>query len=343
VIIALAGGHLIYFEIDPVSGVLADKKSMDLNADVSCLDVGTVQVGRSRSMFAAVGSSDQTVRIISLEPGKNLLTQKSYTALRARPYSVALQYMPTTVGSTDDVILTIGLDDGSSVRTGVDPVTGNISTSPTGRFLGARPVSVSRISIDSSAATLLLSSRPWISRPDPKSGKHVMAPLSYAPLDHGCSFSSEAIKEGIVATSGKTLRILSVESEGACLGTEDEAFNSNQIDLRYTPRQMCLLAAGGQEESKKLVLAVVESDYNDYSLAQKNALGFDPSGSGKNTKKKEEGDGMDIDSDEEKTTKKRTRTRKRLVLLLSAARFLIRRDIGVLVYACWTPAMVAQL
>ena len=300
VIIALAGGHLIYFEIDPVSGVLADKKSMDLNADVSCLDVGTVQVGRSRSMFAAVGSSDQTVRIISLEPGKNLLTQKSYTALRARPYSVALQYMPTTVGSTDDVILTIGLDDGSSVRTGVDPVTGNISTSPTGRFLGARPVSVSRISIDSSAATLLLSSRPWISRPDPKSGKHVMAPLSYAPLDHGCSFSSEAIKEGIVATSGKTLRILSVESEGACLGTEDEAFNSNQIDLRYTPRQMCLLAAGGQEESKKLVLAVVESDYNDYSLAQKNALGFDPSGSGKNTKKKEEGDGMDIDSDEEK-------------------------------------------
>lgn len=300
VIIALAGGDLIYFEIDPVSGVLADKKSVNVGADVSCLDVGTVQAGKSRSMFAAVGSSDQTVRIMSLEPGKLLLAQKSSTAQRARPYSVCLQYMPITTGSADDVILTIGLDDGSSVRTSVDSITGNISTSPTGRFLGARPVSVSRISIDSSAATLLLSSRPWISRPDPKSGKHVMAPLSYAPLDHGCSFSSEAIKEGIVATSGKTLRILSVESEGACLGTEDEAFNSNRIDLRYTPRQMCLLAAGGQAESKKLVLAVVESDYNEYGIEKKNAMGFDPTGSGKNTKQKDEGDGMDIDSDEEK-------------------------------------------
>ena len=300
VIIALAGGDLIYFELDPVSGVLVDKPPVDMGADVSCLDVGTVQAGRSRSMFAAVGFRDQTVRIVSLEPGK-LLAQRSSTALRARPYSVALQYMPTTMGGADDVVLTIGLDDGSSVRTGVDPVTGSISTSPTGRFLGARPVSVSRISIDSSAATLLLSSRPWISRPDPKSGKHIMAPLSYAPLDHGCSFSSDAIKEGIVATSGTTLRILSVESEGACLGTEDEAFNSNQVDLRYTPRQMCLLAAG--EESKKLVLAVVESDYNDYSLAQKNAMGFDPTGSGKSGKKKEEGDGMDIDSDDEDENK----------------------------------------
>ncbi len=296
VIIALAGGALYYFELDPVSGNLAEKKTVEMGADVSCLDVGTVQAGRSRSMFAAVGFRDQTVRIVSLEPGK-LLSQRSSTALRARPHSVALQYMPTTVGGTDDIILTIGLDDGSSVRTGVDHITGSISTSPTGRFLGARPVSVSRISIDSSAATLLLSSRPWISRPDPKSGKHVMAPLSYAPLDHGCSFSSEAIKEGIVATSGTTLRILSVESEGACLGTEDEAFNSNRVEMRYTPRQMCLLATGSQEGTRNLVLAVVESDYNDYGMEQKNAMGFDPTGSG--NKKKDDGDGMDIESDDD--------------------------------------------
>lgn len=296
VIVALAGGALIYFELDPVSGVLVDKPPVDMGADVSCLDVGIVQAGRSRSMFAAVGFRDQTVRILSLEPGK-LLAQRSSTALRARPYSVILQYMPTSSGTVDDVVLTIGLDDGSSVRTGVDPVTGSISTSPTGRFLGARPVSVSRISIDSSAATLLLSSRPWISRPDPKSGKHIMAPLSYAPLDHGCSFSSDIIKEGIVATSGTTLRILSVESEGSCLATEDEAFNSNKVHLRYTPRQMCLLAAEGQEGTKKLVLAIVECDHNEYGLNKKSAIGFDPSGC---EVKNDDADGMDIESDEEK-------------------------------------------
>lgn len=296
VIIALAGGDLIYFELDPVSGDMIEKitKNLGLGADVSCLDIGTVQSGRSRSMFASVGFRDQTVKILSLDPNK-LLAQRSSTALRARPHSIALQYMETSMGGADDIILTIGLDDGSSVRTNVDPITGGISSSPTGRFLGARPVSVSRISIDSTTATLLLSSRPWISRLDSKSGKHVMAPLSYAPLDHGCSFSSESIKEGIVATSGQTLRILTVDSEGAALGSEDEAFNSNRIDLSYTPRQMCLLASG--EGSKELVLAVVESDYNEYCKDKKDAMGFDGSGSAK--KNADEGDGMDIDSDDE--------------------------------------------
>lgn len=296
VIIALAGGDLIYFELDPVSGDMIEKvtKNLGLGADVSCLDIGTVQSGRSRSMFASVGFRDQTVKILSLDPSK-LLAQRSSTALRARPHSVALQYMAASSGAADDIILTIGLDDGSSVRTSVDPITGGISASPTGRFLGARPVSVSRISIDSTTATLLLSSRPWISRPDTKSGKHIMAPLSYAPLDHGCSFSSESIKEGIVATSGQTLRILTVDSEGTALGSEDEAFNSNRVDLTYTPRQMCLLASG--EGSKELVLAVVESDYNDYGKDRKDDMGFDGSGTAK--KNSDEGDGMDIDSDDE--------------------------------------------
>jgi len=112
------------------------------------------------------------------------------------------------------------------------------------------------------------------------------------------------------------LRILSVETEGAGLGTEEEAFNSNKVALRYTPRQMCLLAAGkgtaSQQDSRKIVLAIVESDYNDYGMEEKKSMGFDPTGAGKSQKKEvkkkaEEGDGMDIDSDdsdEEKEEKK---------------------------------------
>ena len=316
VIIALAGGEVIYFELDPISGNLTESATRDMGADVCCLDVGTVQSGRTRSMFAVVGCRDQTVRVVSLEPNK-LLTQRSNTSLRARPHSVALQYMITSSEDkgAQDVVLTVGLDDGSSLRTVVDPVTGSVSVSPTRRFLGARPVSVSGITLDSSPGTLLLSSRPWISRPDPNSGKNIMAPLSYAPLDHGCAFSSEAIREGIVATAGTTLRILSVESEGATLGTEEEAFNSNKVPLRYTPRQMCLLATGGgsapqKQEARKIVLAIVESDYNDYGMEEKKAMGFDPTGVAKGEKKEkkkgEEGDGMDIDSDEENEEKEET-------------------------------------
>jgi splicing factor 3B subunit 3 len=304
VIIALAGGEVIYFELDPMSGNLTESATRQMGADVCCLDVGTIPKGRSRSMFAAVGCRDQTVRIVSLEPGK-LLTQKSSTALKSRPHSVALQLMAAAAqegaaSREDDIFLTIGLDDGSSLRASVDPVTGSIGTRPTRRFLGARPVFVSRISLESKPAMLMLSSRPWISRLDSASGKHIMAPLSYAPLDHGCSFTSDAVREGVVATAGKTLRIISVDTSGM-EGGEDEAFNTNKVNLRYTPRQMTLLSASAaaNAEQRKVVLAIVESDYNEYGLAEKESMGFDPSGEGvtKKAKGKDDADGMDMDED----------------------------------------------
>jgi splicing factor 3B subunit 3 len=311
VVIALAGGEVIYFEVDPASGNLTERATRDVGADVCCLDVGTIQAGRSRSMFAAVGCRDLTVRIVSLEPD-SLLSQRGSTALRSRPHSVALQLLSAHSEEggkgIDDTVLTIGLDDGSSLRASVDPVTGGIGTSPTRRFLGARPVSVSRVSLESSPATLLLSSRPWISRVEPTSGKHVMAPLSYVPLDHGCSFSSDAIRDGIVATAGKTLRIVSVDTAGM-EGGEDEAFNTNKVSLRYTPRQMTLLSTGGgtasSETQRKIVLAVVESDYNDYGLEEKTSMGFDSTGTGKASKKaaQKDDDAMDVDSDDENEKK----------------------------------------
>mmetsp|Transcript_32687 Transcript_32687/g.70801 ORF Transcript_32687/g.70801 Transcript_32687/m.70801 type:complete len:1345 (-) Transcript_32687:136-4170(-) len=321
VLIALAGGEVIYFELDPMSGNLTETGSKDMGADVCCLDVGTIQKGRSRSMFAAIGCRDQTMRVVSLDPA-SMLAQKSSTALRALPHGTALQYVSSGGGSMEDnvgdadLILTVGLDDGSSLRVGVDPVTGSISASPARRFLGARPVSVSRISVGSSPASLLLSSRPWISRPDPATGRNVMAPLSYAPLDHGCAFTSAAIPEGIVATAGSTLRILSVEAEGSGLGTDDEAFNSKAASLRYTPRKMCLLSTGGgvaasqPPQDRKLVLAVVESDYNDYGLEEKTAMGFDGTGgTGKKSRKddKKDDDAMEMDeSDDEEDKKEET-------------------------------------
>lgn len=300
ILIALVGGELIYFEFDPMSGNLTEAATRDVGADVSSLDVGMVPKGKSRSLFAAVGCRDSTVRLLSLAPG-SLLEQKSSTALgTTRPHSVALS---TDVGGdgAGEVTLTVGLDDGSALRAGVDAVTGAISTSPSRRFLGARPVAVSRVMLEGSSSTLLLSSRPWIGRAG--KGRHAMAPMSYAPLDHGCSFSNEAVKEGIVATSGTTLRILSVGGSGGndvVLGAEDdEAFNSTQVGLRYTPRQMCLLSAKISEASRRIVLAMVESDSNDVGEEAKKAMGFDGTGKSKTASKKKDkdGDGMDMDED----------------------------------------------
>jgi splicing factor 3B subunit 3 len=305
VIIALAGGEVIYFELDPMSGNLTEGATKELGADVCSLSIGTIEKGRSRSLFAAIGCRDQTVRIVSLKPG-SLLAQKSSTLLKSRPHSIVLQ---TMIGvdsegvntGNDDLTLVIGLDDGSSLRASIDPITGAVGASPTRRFLGARPVAVSRISLGSHAATLLLSSRPWISRRDTASGKHVMTPLSYVPLDHGCSFSSETINEGVVATAGKTLRILSLEFSGVG-GGEDESFNTNKAGLRYTPRQMTLMAGSSAVEADKrnVILVVVESDYNDFGLEEKNAMGFDSTGGDKSSAKegsKTEDDAMDMEED----------------------------------------------
>ena len=56
-------------------------------------------------------------------------------------------------------------------------------------------------------------------------------PVILTPLDHGCSFSSEAVPEGVVATSVNTLRIISVDSSGLSDGDSDgsEAFNTNKL------------------------------------------------------------------------------------------------------------------
>lgn len=304
VLIALAGGEVTYFELDSLSGNLTESATREMGADVCCIDAGTIEQGKSRSLFAAVGCRDQTVKIISLEPGSKILQQKSTTSLKSRPHSVSLQY------SNGELILMIGLDDGSSLRATVDAITGAIGESPTRRFLGARPVSVSRIPLEQRSAMLLLSSRPWISRFDGASGKHIMAPLSYAPLDHGCAFSSDAIPEGVVATAGKTLRIISVDT-AAMEGGEDEAFNTNRVPLRYTPRQMTLLSTAGEAATKRrVVLAVVEADYNDFGHEEKKSMGFDPTGGAggkKASSSNNDGDAMDMEEDsddEEKEEKK---------------------------------------
>ena len=303
VLISLSGGQVIYFELDSLSGNLNESKHEKMTADVCCLCVGAIAKGSSRSLFAAVGCRDQTVKIVSLEPGK-LLKTKASTSLKSRPHSVRLLQPNSAGDGGGDIVLMIGLEDGSSLRATVDPITGAIGTSPTRRFLGARPVTVSRIPLEGKSAMLLLSSRPWISRLDTASGKHVMAPLSYAPLDHGCAFSSEAVREGVVATAGKTLRIISVDTVGM-EGGEEESFNTNRVPLRYTPRQMTLLSttssSGGppdQPAQRKVVLAVVESDYNDYGQEEKDRMGFDPNPHKKKKAQKED-DGMDMDSDDE--------------------------------------------
>ena len=66
-VIALAGGEVIYFELDQ-QGALAEMDKKDTGHDISCLEIGAVPAGRQRARFLAVGGWDNTIRVFSLDP-----------------------------------------------------------------------------------------------------------------------------------------------------------------------------------------------------------------------------------------------------------------------------------
>lgn len=93
VVIALSGGEIVYFEMDPVSAAsnLLDSlwftaqrhfssiflqsgqlneytERKEMNTDIVCMDLARVPSGEQRTRFLAVGLADNTVRIISLDP-----------------------------------------------------------------------------------------------------------------------------------------------------------------------------------------------------------------------------------------------------------------------------------
>lgn len=66
VVIALAGGEIIYFELDAV-GQLAEMEKLTLESEVVCMDIAGIPEGRQRSKFLAVGLADHSVKVFSLE------------------------------------------------------------------------------------------------------------------------------------------------------------------------------------------------------------------------------------------------------------------------------------
>ncbi len=60
VILALANGEIIYFELTQ-TGQLLEVEKKDIAGGVACIDIAPIPEGRQRSRFLAVGSHDSTV------------------------------------------------------------------------------------------------------------------------------------------------------------------------------------------------------------------------------------------------------------------------------------------
>lgn len=265
VLVAMAGGEIIYFHLDQVSGNLTEAGNVQVGADVCSLHVGPIVKGERQSLWAAVGCRDLSVRILSLNP-RSLLQTKSTISCQSRPHSLRL-----FLEDKNELTLMMGLEDGSCVRTSVDSTTGATNVLNR-RFLGARPVAVSELQ---QGTILGLSSRPWMYQ------QGEWTPLSYRPLDHGSGINNDSIASGVVATAGQSLRILTLPEM-----TSNEAFHAQSVSLSYTPRQLTLMPSSSGSNNQML-LCVVEADTNM---------------NGQNREwKSADKDGMDMeDSDEEK-------------------------------------------
>lgn len=230
--------------------------------------------------------------------------QLTMQALPAQPQSLSLA---TLVGASaqehvPQLYLYVGLQNGVLIRNVVDESDGSLRDARK-RFLGTRPVKLFQVTVLGRPAVLCLSSRSWLSYTH--QGRYHMTPLSYELLEYSSAFSSEQCPEGVVAISGNTLRIVTVERLG-------ELFNQTVIPLRYTPRKMLV-----HPDHKNIL--VLETDHNAYSFKVKKELQAtlnmddeddeESDAEGKKTKKNakkkakkegDEGDEGDEDSDEEK-------------------------------------------
>ncbi|XP_072013068.1 splicing factor 3B subunit 3-like [Amphiura filiformis] len=253
VVIALTGGELVYFEMDPTGQLNEYTERKDMSADVKCMSLASVPAGEQRARFLAVGLDDNTVRIISLDQS-DCLQPLSMQALPAPAESLCIVEMGGSEGEagekpvTGGLFLNIGLQNGVLLRMVLDSVTGDLSDTRT-RYLGSRPVKLFRIKMQGSEAVLAMSSRSWLSYW--YQSRFHLTPLSYETLEYASGFASEQCPEGIVAISTNTLRILALEKLGA-------VFNQVSTPLKYTPRKFAI-----HTESNNLI--IIETDHNAYT------------------------------------------------------------------------------
>ncbi|VDN50378.1 unnamed protein product [Dracunculus medinensis] len=252
VAIALAGGEIVYFELDVTGQLNEYTERRELPADVLCMSLSEIPEGELRSRFLTVGLADKTVRIISLDP-QDCLSPLSMQALPYEPESIiVLEVFGAEGQSSSTVHLNIGLGNGCLLRTTVDQVTGELTDNRT-RYLGTRSVKLFKVKIQNKDAILAASSRAWLLY-DYQNRFH-LTPLSYAALEFAAGFSSEQCPEGIVAIAENTLRILSLEKLGAI-------FNQVIYPLDYTPRRLVIHKTSGN-------LIIIETEHAAFTAKGK--------------------------------------------------------------------------
>ncbi|KAF2259914.1 hypothetical protein CC78DRAFT_44351 [Lojkania enalia] len=248
VAIALSSGEIYYFECDSDGGLAKADEEISLDCPVNCLAIPDVPEGSIRAFFMAVGCGDQTCRVFNLSPDMSgeILRSVSLLALSAQPSDISISYMYDKSPRGHSQYLHVGLRSGIYIRSNLDEMTGE-AYSTRRRFLGPSPVRFTRVIAAGEPAILAITSRPWLSYTDPRTGTFATTPLNYTPFDSAWSFESAQFK-GVICIRGDGLRIFALDSIA-------DNTTHETIPLKYTPRKL----VGFHEQQ---VYYVVESDNN---------------------------------------------------------------------------------
>ncbi|PVU88073.1 hypothetical protein BB559_005739 [Furculomyces boomerangus] len=252
VAIALNRGEIVLFELDTALGILSEwNNRLSVESDVLCLGFPAVKEGRLRAPVLAFGCSDQTSRVVSVDPS-SCFELLSMQVLSDMPESICLSELYETISgqqaTSSSLFNFVGLRNGIMQRTRLDSTSFEMIDTRT-RLLGTRPVKLFPVSIQHRQSVLSLSTRSWLNYT--YQGQSRLVPMSYDMLEFGSSFSSEQCPEGIVAIAENTLRILTIDRV-------DTQINQASIPLSYTPRSMAI-----NEKSKNFV--IIESDHGTMS------------------------------------------------------------------------------
>lgn len=244
-VVALAGGELVYFAWDAAGADVREVARHDLGAEVCAVAVSGVRHGSSAPAFLAVATINNRVALFAVGAATDPFGEQ--VAVQDHK-ELCESLVLVEVGGA--ALLCAGLRNGVLVRSRIEQ--GGLSDTRK-TFLGTRPVSLHTVTLHGQAAVVALSSRSWVCYAYGRQTR--VSPVSYEALACVADFASDQCPEGLVAVAGTTLRILALEQ------ATGEVFNASTTALAYTPRRLAV-HPGTQD------LVVLEADHRAFSEAE---------------------------------------------------------------------------
>eukprot|EP01018_Ginkgo_biloba_P031082 Gb_27300 [translate_table: standard] len=233
VLLATGGGNLVYLEIG--DGTLTEAKHVQLEHEISCLDINPIGDNQNRSELAAVGMwTDLSVRIFSL-PNLELIT-KEFLGGEIIARSVLL----CTFEGVSYLLCALG--DGHLFNFILNVSTGNLSDRKK-ISLGTKPITLRTFSSKNTTYVFAASDRPTVIYSSNR--KLLYSNVNLKEVNHMCPFNSAAFPDSLAIAKEEELTIGTID--------DIQKLHIRAVPLGEHARRIC-----HQEQSRTFAICSVK-------------------------------------------------------------------------------------